>query len=893
MRNTLIFSLLVLFPFILQAQNGYVHTSNKQIVDSLGNNLLFKSLGLGNWMLQEGYMMQTAGVAGTQWEFKKKLVETIGIDKTNQFYTSWLNNHFRRIDVDSMTRWGFNCIRPALHYKVFTLPIEEEPIQGANTWLEEGFVRLDSLMAWCAANKMYVILDMHGAPGGQGKDAAISDYDASKPSLWESEANKAKFVALWRRIAERYATNKWIAGYDLLNETNWTFPEGNNSQLRSLLGRVTTAIREVDPNHMIVIEGNGFANDYSGMTPAWDSNMTYSFHKYWTVNDPGSIRWILDLRNNTNCPIWLGESGENSNRWFTDCIELMESNNIGWSFWPEKKSGINNILKVTTNSDYIDLINYWKGNAPKPSVDNAFNALMTFSENHKLENCTIQKDVIDAMIRQPSSLETVPFKNHTTSSTIFAVDYDFGRAGLAYSDSLDANYRLSNNTSSSWNNGYSYRNDGVDIEKCTDIVTNGYQVGWVEKGDWMQYTIQSTEALTYNILLRYASSISTAKVYVEIDGKRASKSVSLTPTGSWSTWRTAALTNVIVPAGTPKVKLVFENGGANLNYFQFRNPKSIDSTVFEILSAETATWANSLTLKLNKPADSLTGNPFIVTIDGKTATILSTSVSTTDKTKIEIKVLEPIFNGSNLKIDYLGNDCLSGTQQLAAFQNMEITNKVYPHQLIPGKIEAESFNLNNGFSFETCTDLGNGKNTSYAAVDKYLDYYVWVNATGSYAIDFRISVNTPTAQIAVLKEQNGSMIPIRSVSFSQTGGWQNWQTQSSTATLTQGKNTIRLLSRSDGYNLNWIQFSSLVSVERTGINDFLVYPNPAHNTFFMQFGNTQLRNIELIDLQGRTISRRYSEKSNEQMEISGLKAGIYILKISEHQNVSISKLQVI
>ena len=262
MKKALLFSLLLLCPLIASAQTAYVRASGKQIVDKNGANLILRSIGTGNWMLQEGYMMQTSDVAGTQHEFKKKLTDLIGTEKTNQFYTSWLDAHFRKIDVDSMARWGFNCVRPALHYNLFTLAIEDEPVQGVNTWLESGFARLDSLVAWCAANKMYVILDMHGAPGGQGKDAAISDYDATKPSLWESEANKAKLVALWRKIAERYANNPWIAGYDLINETNWTFPEGNNSQLRSLYGRITTAIREVDKNHMLVIEGNWLLYHY-------------------------------------------------------------------------------------------------------------------------------------------------------------------------------------------------------------------------------------------------------------------------------------------------------------------------------------------------------------------------------------------------------------------------------------------------------------------------------------------------------------------------------------------------------------------------------------------------------------------------------------------------------
>ena len=893
MKKFLLFSFVFLFSFLLQAQNGYIHTSGKQIVDKNGANLILKGLGTGNWMLQEGYMMQTSGTADTQWEFKKKLTDIIGVDKTNQFYTKWLDNHFRKIDVDSMARWGFNCIRPALHYKVFTLPIEEEPVQGVNTWLESGFVRLDSLMAWCATNKMYVMLDMHGAPGAQGKDAGISDYDSSKLSLWESEANKSKFVALWRKIAERYATNKWIAGYDLLNETNWSFPEGNNSQVRSLYGRVTTAIREVDPNHMIVIEGNGFANDYSGLTPTWDTNMAYSFHKYWNNNDASSIQWIIDLRNNNNCPVWLGESGENSNRWFTDCIVLMEKNNIGWSFWPEKKSGINNILKATTNSDYTNLINYWKGNATKPTVDNAFQAVMTFADNHKLENCVIQHDVIDAMIRQPQTTETLPYKTNTTSSTIYAVDYDYGRAGYAYNDSLDATYHLSNGNYTAWDNGWLYRNDGVDIGSCNDAINNGYHVGWVENGDWTQYTIQSAEKMTYNILLRYASQSRSSKVYVEVNGKRASKSITLTPSGGWSTWRTSSISNVIIPAGNVKVKIVFEKGGVNFNYFQLRNPKTVESTAFEMLSAETANWANTVTLKMNKPVYSLVGNPFVISIDGKTATILATDISLTDSTRIDIKIAEPILNTSILKIDYTTSACTSGTQTLSTFQNAEVSNLTIVNQMIPGKIEAEDYTINNGFTFETCTDTGAGKNTSYAAADKYLDYYVWVQNSGDYKMDFRISVNTTSAQIAVLKDQNGSMVPVKTVSFTQTGGWQNWQTQSATIPLTSGKNIIRLLSRTNGYNLNWIQFSQLTPVESIKTTNFSLYPNPVHDSFFLQFDNEQSRTIELLDLQGRKLGMLISKQSIEKIDIHGIKSGIYIVKVTDQQNVIAQKFQII
>jgi len=889
---------IIIFFFIVSfsvdtSANDYVRASGKQIVDRNGENLFLKGIGTGNWMIQEGYMMQSGDVAGTQWAYKKKLIETIGSEKTDQFYASWLDNQFRKIDVDSMARWGFNCVRPALHYKVFTLPIEDEPVQGENTWLEDGFKRLDNLVEWCAANNMYIVIDLHGAPGGQGKDSNISDYNPAKPSLWESELNKAKTVALWRKIAERYATNKWVAGYDLINETNWTFPEGNNSQLRSLYGRITSAIREVDPNHLIIIEGNWFANDFSGLTPKWDDNMAYSFHKYWAYNDAASIQWMVDFRNTNNCPVWLGESGENSNRWFTDCIELMEKNNIGWSWWPVKKSGINNVLKVTTNPDYKAVIDYWRGKVAKPSVDKAFQAVMTFSENQKLENCSVQRDVLDAMMRQPSSLETRPFKMHNPASTIYAVDYDLGRADYAYRDKEDADYHVSNNINTPWNTGDSYRNDGVDIESCKDAITNGYSVGWIEDGEWMQYTIQSDAASTYDLLLRHAGESQTATVYIEVDGKRASKNIQLTPSGSWSNWKTSTIPNVIIPAGSVKVRVVFEKGGANLNYMQFSNPKSILNTAFELMNAETDKWANTVTLKLNKKVDTLTGNPFSLSIDGQATSILSTTVLASDHQQVIIPISGVILSNNNLKASYSPGDCKNGTQNLTSFVDAQVQNRTIQHQNIPGKIEAESCAVNNGFSFESCADTGLGQNTSYAAKDKFLDYYVWVQSTGEYKMDFRVSVNSTSSQITVLNDKDGSMIPIKTVTFAQTGGWQNWQTKSATLQLVAGKKIIRILSDTEGYNLNWLQFMQTTATEEIKTETLSMYPNPAHDTLFLRFNQEYMRVIELLDLQGRVLSKKESQQLLTEINIQDIIPGLYIVKTSGQGNTLIKKLQII
>ena len=337
MKKNLLFYILFCVSISLQTNAQHLLQANGKIItNQLGDTVLLRGMGLGGWMVQEGYMMQTASFANPQHKIREKIEQLIGPTDTDLFYEAWLDNHCREADIDSLKAWGFNSVRLPMHYNLFTLPIEDEPVAGQQTWLTKGFELTDSLISWCAARQMYVILDLHAAPGGQGYDEAISDYDPTKPSLWESQANKDKMVALWKRLAERYKNEEWVAGYDLLNEPNWNLP--GNAALRSLYEVVMDSIRSVDTDHIIFIEGNWFANDFTGLTPPWDPNMVYSPHKYWSVNDQASIQWVLNMRDQYNVPLYLGETGENSNVWFRDAVKLYEDNNMGWAWWPMKKN---------------------------------------------------------------------------------------------------------------------------------------------------------------------------------------------------------------------------------------------------------------------------------------------------------------------------------------------------------------------------------------------------------------------------------------------------------------------------------------------------------------------------------------------------------------------------
>ena len=272
MIRNLFLLLFIFFQTVSFSQN--LKADGKKIIDGNGNEVLLKGYAPGGWLLIEGYMMhETDGSVGAQHEIKEKLTDLMGSEKTEEFFKKWRENHFTKRDVDSLAAWGFNSIRVPLHYNLFTLPIQDEPNSGQNTWLDEGFNIIDNILDWAKPHEMYVILDLHAAPGGQGRNTDISDYDPDKPSLWESEQNKSKTVALWKKIAERYKDNEWIGGYDLLNEPNWELPGGVD--LKDLYVRITNAIREVDDKHIIIIEGNDYANNFNPEANQDDGSCEY------------------------------------------------------------------------------------------------------------------------------------------------------------------------------------------------------------------------------------------------------------------------------------------------------------------------------------------------------------------------------------------------------------------------------------------------------------------------------------------------------------------------------------------------------------------------------------------------------------------------------------------
>jgi aryl-phospho-beta-D-glucosidase BglC (GH1 family) len=309
----------------LWAQTGFVHTSGKDLVDEAGKPLVLRGTNLGNWFEPEGYMFHLGDSAQSPREIEELSYELIGPAKADAFWNEWRETYITEADIDRLKAMGFNSVRVPIHWKFFDRDNAE------------GFRLLDRLVQWARKDHIYIIIDLHCAPGGQTGTNIDDSY--GYPWLYLSPEAQKHTIEIWRRIAAHYSKEPIVLGYDLLNEPIPHFPQLQrfNGDLEPLYRRISAAVREVDRNHVLILGGAQWDSNFKIFGPPFDKNAMYTFHKYWTAPDASVIKEYVDFREKYNVPIWLGESGENNDQWIAAFVKTLEENHIGWCFWPYKK----------------------------------------------------------------------------------------------------------------------------------------------------------------------------------------------------------------------------------------------------------------------------------------------------------------------------------------------------------------------------------------------------------------------------------------------------------------------------------------------------------------------------------------------------------------------------
>ncbi|KAL2676426.1 hypothetical protein Neosp_010184 [[Neocosmospora] mangrovei] len=353
---------------------GLLRTSGTSIVDADGKPVLLRGTTLGGWMMMENFIN---GFPGRECQIRAALLKVLGREKYDFFFDKFLEYFFTDKDGEFLSSLGFNCLRLSFNYHHFEDDMDPFVIK------EEGFKHLDRAIEICTKYKIYAILDLHSAPGGQNQDWH-SDNPTGYAAFWDHKHFQDRVVHLWEVIANRYKGNPWIAGYNLLNEPadeQWT-------RLLSFYDRIVPAVRAVDPDHILFLEGNTFSMDFSGFTDVFP-NSVYAIHDYCGFGFPNRIGRYQGLKEQDDyirkmydrksafmkehgVPVWNGEFGpiyereeynpdyevQNDERFnmLDKQMAIYTAESIAWSIWCYKDINVMGLAYVSPSSPWLKLL---------------------------------------------------------------------------------------------------------------------------------------------------------------------------------------------------------------------------------------------------------------------------------------------------------------------------------------------------------------------------------------------------------------------------------------------------------------------------------------------------------------------------------------------------------
>lgn len=382
-----------------------VKVNGPDLIQPDGSKLYIKGVNLGNWLNAEGYM----------WNFQKRSAhqidemfrQLVGPDFTDNFWKDFIDNFITLDDMKYIKSTGANTVRLPLHYKLFT----KESYMGSND-PELGMEILDRVIGWCKETGLYLILDMHCAPGGNAGDNIDDSYGYAW--LFTSENNKKQLCDIWMKIADHCKAEPIVLGYELLNEPISSNHSELYGELHPMLKRLTLAIRTVDPNHIVMWGGANYNELFEGIfdpTDAvfsvgnkdYDANIMFACHRYGSDWIEPFVQW----RDKMNRPMYMSEWGHGqSGEWQSNFAKKLRDNNIGHTVWTYKMIGpwVSSFTTVREPDNWDKIVEFEK--APRDNYDDviaarnkcgqevARKAMNDFITNCRFSNCQQNGDYI-------------------------------------------------------------------------------------------------------------------------------------------------------------------------------------------------------------------------------------------------------------------------------------------------------------------------------------------------------------------------------------------------------------------------------------------------------------------------------------------------------------------
>lgn len=372
-----------------------------------GIPIRLRGFGIGTWLNLEHFMI---GLPTPDEMIQRTFEDTYGKTKADMFFQTYQTVFMEEEDFQYLKQCGVNFIRVPFNYRLF---IDDNHTEE---YKEFGFALFDRLFALCRKYQIFVLLDLHTTPGGQNPDWH-SDNSNGVPLFWKYQVFRDQMTNLWKEIAFRYHREPFLMGYDLINEPAM----GNWDLLNEFYEKTVVAIRQVDGNHIIVLEGEKFSMDFSGLNPIEDPLIALSFHYYPTVWHPDLLDLKMDrfvrkekikegldrllaIQETFGYPAFCGEFGygkDCGSQEFTtllleDTLELLEQRDVNWLLWCYKDAHFMSLVSPKKSLQWMKLVdvieNRWSQEIEKAEANHLLDVikeryypLMTEEERYLLQ----------------------------------------------------------------------------------------------------------------------------------------------------------------------------------------------------------------------------------------------------------------------------------------------------------------------------------------------------------------------------------------------------------------------------------------------------------------------------------------------------------------------------
>lgn len=295
--------------------NGYFHRVGQEVIAPSGKPYLIKGVNVSCWLYQENYVL--GGAQTAQKVTSAKLKRLLGEEGYLNYIKNMMANFLTPADLEHMKKMGINSVRLGFDAELWEK--EETRQLFYNT--------IDQLLPAFKANEIAILLIMMVPPKAPDK-LWCTGYVKGDTMLWDSPHGIQRTVDIWKDIAAHYSKEASILGYDLLGEP--LLPKNRANELISVYKQISTAIRSVDPNHMIVYEGNNYALDIDVLgknDDALDANAAYSYHFYswFGLKMKNYMPKFMRNARTHNRPIFCGEWGINRLSTMTSQVNIMNS----------------------------------------------------------------------------------------------------------------------------------------------------------------------------------------------------------------------------------------------------------------------------------------------------------------------------------------------------------------------------------------------------------------------------------------------------------------------------------------------------------------------------------------------------------------------------------------